>query len=322
VKTELTRFRRETVTSLAGGALASRIMQVRSDADGALMVLAENGMRRLGRGGEHRDVVFETRMFRHEVIPLAGGRSGIGGFSSRPNAVVILDFEGRELLRVSTGSDYEFPVFADVTGSSDVELLVPHDRGIRVLSVEGNPLAAVASPRYMNIKTVVQADADAQYEIALVDASLREGPIDVMILNADGSVISEWSDDDGGWLSFVPDADDTALWGITSEGFTAWNAQGKRVTTFPAPGADYLRFVIGTKFKGHTALIGSGGGYSNMSLLCVFDDERRLVYQEVFPSRTYAISADPNGSDFLVGLGYDVVRYSLVDPALSHGGDR
>lgn len=318
MKTERTAFRKETVASLAGGPLASRIMQIRRDGDGGLMVLAENGIRRLGTGGqEPRETAFDTKMFRHEVIPLGGGREGIGGFSSRPNAVVILDMDGRELLRISTGSGYEFPLFADVTGNSDIDVLVPQDRGIRVLSLEGRPLTSVANPRYTSIKTIVQADEDAPYEMAFVGTSLREGPIDVRIVNTDGSLISEWSDNEGGWLSFVPQVDDTKLWGITSEGFTAWNAYGERVETFPAPGADYLRVVTGTRFKGHTVLIGSGGGYTSVSLLCVFDEQNRLVYQEVFPSRTYAVFAEPDDADFYVGVGYDVIRYSIAENVVS-----
>jgi hypothetical protein len=149
--------------------------------------------------------------------------------------------------------------------------------------------------------------------MAFVGTSLREGPIDVRIVNADGSLVSEWSDDQGGWLSFVPQVDDTKLWGITAEGFTAWNARGERVETFPAPGADYLRVVTGTRFKGHTVLIGSGGGYNSVSLLCVFDEQKRLVYQEVFSSRTYAVFAEPDDAGFHVGVGYDVVRYSVAE---------
>ena len=133
-----------------------------------------------------------------------------------------------------------------------------------------------------------------------------------MIMDANGSTVSEWRDTEGGWLSFVPELGDRTLWGITSDGFTAWDASGKRVRVFPAADVDYLRYVIGTRFKGHTALIASGGGYSNLSVLCVFDDERHLVFQEVYPSRTYAVFARPGADDFWVGVDDRVVRYSIA----------
>ena len=324
VKTDVTVFRKETVTSLAGSPIASRIMQIGESEQGGLLVVAEEGLRWVDSNGQlTREVTFDDRLFRHRLLTLPDGRLGVGGFASRGRSALILDLQGREVLRLK-GKWYEtrVPQFASVIAGPEPELLLPDKLDVRIFDLKGVLLGTVSSPSYATIKTVVQADDDVEYEIAFVKTSLRKGPIEALVMNADGSVISEWSDGEGGWLSFVPELDDTKLWGITSEGFTAWNTQGKRVTTFPAPDADYLRFVIGTRFKGHTALIGSGGGYSNLSLLCVFDDERRLVYQEVFPFRTYAIFADPNGSDFFVGVGYDVVRYSIADPAIGKEGAR
>lgn len=325
VKTELTGFHRETVTSLTGAPVASRIMQIARDPTGDLVVVAEKGLRWVNpERGTTRDVLFNNKFFRHRLVTLPDRRRGIAGFSGTSSnpAVRVVDLTGKEVLRLSERSLETRISVANVTAGPDVEVLIPHHMEIRIFDMTGTLLTTVSSPRYMTIKTLVQADDDEAYEIAFVGTSLRKGPIEALIMNADGSVISEWSDNEGGWLSFVPEIDDTKLWGITSEGFTAWNTQGQRVITFPAPDADYLRFVIGTKFKGHTVLIGSGGGYSNLSLLCVFDDQRRLVYQEVFPFRTYATFADPDGSDFFVGVGYDVVRYSIADPAIDKEGDR
>ncbi|HEX6324378.1 MAG TPA: hypothetical protein VFZ36_11680 [Vicinamibacterales bacterium] len=315
IKVETTPFRKQEVTSLEGSATASRIMQIAGDVEqGGLLILAENGLRWIDRhGAAQRELLFPSRMFRHRLLPLPGGHRGVGGLTSRPNAAVVLDLEGREVLRVDLGGRYDVPQFANVTGDADDEMILPGRLDARILSLEGVLLGKVSMPTYASIKTVVQADDDPEYEIAFVKTSLRAGPIEVLIMNADGSRVSHWSDTEGGWLSFVPELDDRTLWGITRDGFTAWDSLGRRVKTFNAQDVHYLRYVIGAKFGGHTALIASGGGYSNLSVLSVFDHERRLVFQEVYPSRTYAAFAHPEADHFYVGADDRVVRYSIAN---------
>lgn len=314
VKASAKDVHKDTVTSLAGSPIASRIMQISASEGGRLLIVAEAGLRWIDATGQlTREVAFDERLFRHALLTMPDGRIGVGGFGSRGRSAVVLDLNGQEVLRIK-GTWYQtrVPKFANVIAGPDAELLLHDKLDVRIFDLNGVQLGTVSSPQYATIKTVIQADDDDEYEIAFVKTSLSPGPIETLIMNADGSTVSQWKDAEGGWLSFVPELDDTRLWGITPEGFTAWNAQGQRMEVFPAPDANYLRYVIGAKLEKHTVLIASGGGYSNLGLLCVFDDARRLVYQEVFPFRIYAVLAGAGGSDFYVGAGYDVVRYSIA----------
>jgi hypothetical protein len=124
--------------------------------------------------------------------------------------------------------------------------------------------------------------------------------------------VSEWESPEGGWLSTLDTPDESLFWGLTPEGFVAWDAVGRRVHTFPAGGLTVLRDVVGVAFQDHTVLVASGGGYRNLSVLCVFDAANRLIYQEVLPSRTYAILADSTEAGFYLGADQTVVRYRLA----------
>jgi len=320
IKTEATPLRKEQVVSLAGSALSSRIMQITSGPDQDLIVVAENGLRWIdAAGGTTRDLILPAKMFRHSLQPLPDGQTGIGGFSSRPNAILMFDLSGQEVLRIGLGPSYDFPEFANVMGGSEREVVVPGRLGVRVFSLRGTLIGTLSSSTYATIKTVVQADDDPEYEIAFVTTSLRAGPVEALVMNADGTTVSRWNDAEGGWLSFVPELDDRSLWGLTADGFTAWDAQGQRVQTFAAPDVSALRYVTGAKFKHHTVLIASGGGYSNVSALCVFDNSRRLVFQEVYSSRIYSAFADRDADHFYVGVDDAVVKYTLATSASSAG---
>ncbi|MDQ3070247.1 MAG: hypothetical protein M3R55_11030 [Acidobacteriota bacterium] len=316
IKTGTTPFRKQDIASLEGSPFGPRIMQIAGGGEhGGLLIVAEHGLRWIDRdGATRRERLFPTPMFRHRLLALPDGRQGIGGLALRPNAAAVMDLEGRGVLRIDLGRRYDVPQFANVIGDSANEMILPGALDARIISLEGALLGRVSIPTYASIKTVVQADDDPEYEIAFVKTSLRAGPIEAVIMNSDGSRISQWRDTEGGWLSFVPELGPRTLWGLTREGFTAWDARGTRVRNFPAADVDYLRYVIGATFEGHTALVASGGANSNVSVLCVFDNQRRLVFQEVYPSRTYAIFAPPDGDHFYVGADDRVVRYSIAAP--------
>jgi len=323
VKTEAIPLRKEQFASLAGSVLSSRIMQITRGPEQDLVVVAENGLRWIDTdGGTTRELILPTKMFRHSLQPLPNGQTGIGGFSSRPNAILMFDLSGQEVLRIGLGSSYDFPEFANVLGGTEREIVVPGRLDVRLFSLGGTLMGKLSSSTYATVKTVIQADDDAEYEIAFVTTSLRAGPVEALLMNADGTTVSRWNDAEGGWLSFVPELDERSLWGLTADGFTAWDARGQRVQTFRAPDVHALRYVTGTRFKDHTVLIASGGGYSNISALCVFDNTRRLVFQEVYSSRIYSAFADRDADHFYVGVDDSVVRYTLAKSTASAGFGR
>lgn len=318
LKMAVIRFRVDEVTAFPADeshGRPPRIMHLGWDAiPGQLRIVTEWGARWLNLADRSsRDVTFPREMFRAAPVTMSDGSLRIAGLSgSRDVPVLTLDGRPDVVLR---GDRYTLPVIADVGGDRASEVLLPQDRGVRIYSAGGVFRRFVASPWYASDRTVVQADADPELEIAFVNTSLARPAIEVHIVNADGSVVADWRRDDGKWLSSVPALGVETLWGLTSTGFVAWDATGHQVDTYPAAGVDYLRDVVGARAGDYVALIASGNGYRCRSLLTIYDRNKQPVYQEAFASRTYAIVGDPTGAAFFVGLDGVVVRYRAPELA-------
>lgn len=303
-----TTWEKTVVTTIGTTPLASRLMHIATSDSGGLTLISERGVRRLdGQGTVVAEHVFPYLLFRPTLVTLADGRERVVGYAS---GTVVMDVSGQELLRTDEERfGYRIPEVANVTGGPNPEeILVPGRMDVRIHDFNGTLLGRVAASRYASEKTVVQADDDPEYELAFVATHLADARVEVEIYDADGTFINRWASPDGGWLAHVPALDERLLWGITAEGFAAWSADGHRRLLYPAADAHRLRYVLGARTDDHVVLVASGDGYTDRSLLCIFDNDQRLVYQEVFETRVYALTND-TPSSVLIGVGDAVLRY-------------
>ena len=307
VKTPGAPFVRTAVTSFVDGPLASRVMYIGRDAARDLLVATELGLRRIPAGGPPRDVTFATRAFEASPVGLPNGALGFAGLSGS-SEVVVLDLDGRVVSTIR-GERYKRPVVGNVAGSPDAEIMLPGADGMQIVTLSGTRVARLKSPWYASDHVTVQADDDPALEIGFVRTHLDRPSIDVSIVNADGSAVADWADSDGTWLSSVPALGDGILWGLTRQGFGAWTARGQRQAEYPAEASHYLRYVRGARSGEFVALVASGDGYRNASMLCIYDRDRKLVFEEVFDTRAYAVFGDAGATAFYLGVGQQVYRY-------------
>ena len=287
----------------------------RDDTSHAVLVLRAHGAEWLDGSSVERRLAFGPSLFRATLLHLRGGGLGVAGLSGRRD-VPVLSLTDARTVATLRGGVYVRPLAGNILGDAASEVLLPDRAGIRVYSPDGEFLRTIRSPWYASDRTFVQADDDPELEITFVGTHLAGGPIDVHVVNADGSVVSAWHSERGNWISWIPALNAGALWGLASDGFVEWDSRGHELAVYPAEGVDYLRDVSGAESGGYVALVASGNGYRGRSVLNIYDRAKHLVYQEVFAGRTYSIIADPDASvGFLVGTNADVLRLRLAVPA-------
>ena len=314
VKTDRTGFRKEEVTSFSApaGKRVTRVMQLGWDeSTGQLRVVTEFGIRWIDlANGTQRDVTFPRQMFRAKVIQRSDGGLRVVGLSGHDD-IPVMTLDGT-IEHVIDAEYMATSVVADVAGDRSPELLLTNGGDMRVHDATGKLLGFVRAPRYTSARAVVQADDDPALEVAFVKTSLAYSWIEVRVVNADSSLVSEWRSEEGKWLSSAPALGTDTLWGLTTRGFTAWDAFGRERESYPAEGVDYLRDVLGARAGGYVALVASGNGYRNRSVIAIYGEAKQMVYQEVFDGRAYTLIADRSGASFLLGVGNQVIRYSAL----------
>jgi hypothetical protein len=306
-------FRQERIASLP-----DRIMTISRDGD-RLMIVSELGVWWVDdEGRTAAEARFPQPLFRPVVVPRGRDGAAVVGFS-KPKYVRAFDVRGTPLLELK-GKSYKLPLVGNVLGDGEAEVLVPDGDGFRIVGFDGTDRGDVKAPWYASDRTLVQADDDPALEIAFVKTHLggRQG-VQVRVVNADGSPAGAWDSAEGNWLSWEPALGERLLWGVTPQGFAAWNALGVLRETYPAPGVDYLRYVAGARSPDHLLLAASGGGYTGIGTICIYSREGALVYQEVYDARSYAVFHDARTGAFYVGAGADLIRYRPVSTA---GGAR
>jgi hypothetical protein len=285
---------------------AERVMHLGWDREPAVLrVITEWRVRQLDvRSGSYRDAQFPHLMFLAAPVTMGDGTLRIAGYSDRGRLLSLAgtpegSFDGRQPPRV-----------ANVTGDAGDEVLMPKTDGMRVYSPAGALLRNLSIPRSAFNTAVIQADADPELEIAFVET--RGAALSVGVVNADGTIVSEWRSDDGTWLSSVPALGTDRLWGLTKSGFAAFDARGTIVERYPADGVDFLQQVTGTRAGGYVALLATGTRGGRRSMLCIYDGEKRLIYQEVYDALAWAVTSDPTSGAIVVGAGTRVYRYALT----------
>lgn len=313
VKVETYSFSRGLVTGFADGPGVNRVMSVDREGSDTFMVIAERGIRWVDEAGMTlRAVSFPRRLFRPEPVRLLSGETRLVALAG--NHVAVLDVEGRVRHRFKTaGPGYKWPIAGNVAGDGEPEVILRKRTGADIRTLAGALVASLEWPRYTTFVEVMQADADEPLEVVLFNTHLGRPEVEVRVVNADGSVVSDWALPRGNWLSLIPALGMDRLWAAVDDEIIAYSATGEIVSRLSAPGAGYLRYVTGARLNDTTILVVSGGGYRCQSLLLVYDADRQLVYQEAVANRSYTVWADPRGAAFYVGSGEEFYRYTRAE---------
>ncbi len=118
----------------------------------------------------------------------------------------------------------------------------------------------------------------------------------VQVRYVDGKVVGQWTENPSNRfsvLSFPGEA--PGLWSAVDDAIVRRTVTGEVAETHGAPGVGGYRYLYGASLPDRRRLfLASGGGDKWGSMICVFDRDGRLEYQQTLAGRSWALLSLPD----------------------------
>ena len=193
---------------------------------------------------------------------------------------------------------------ADVIGDERTELLVelPDGGGISVVDEQGSHPFRLSTDHYLTDFGSIVASRAPKKDIVFYLYPNAERGATFRVTTPDGSEVASWKEErptshfDSGIWKGTP-----ALFYLSGDNLTVRSATGQLLTTLPAPGGQKFREVtVRELFNGYSVLLASGSGYTAFNMVCVYDPDTKLAFQEVAEEHAFALDTVADRLEFTV----------------------
>jgi hypothetical protein len=307
-----------------------------ADREGAALVVVSNqGARFLGRDGAwKRTIEFPSNQHGQlRVVPL--DRGGAYGFLTRDptmiSGLVLYDRDGKELWRYSSFWGIDDSVAGFLNGASAPAFVVGLNGfgGIRLLDQKGNEIWRQSEGNVWHVEIVDPAgdgngkilNSNASGQLTVRDDSGAVKTHFTTLGYVSNFTLVRWGQEPRAVHLLIPPTRSTSGSSSGKPQFRILDPEGRQVAQLDAPLGDLLVSIAGTSvaFKRGLSSFAVLQDFKPMqrSLLFLYDEEGRLVYQETIANACRGINALPgdSGESLLIGCSDKIWEYKLAADA-------
>ena len=305
-----------------------------ADREGAALVVVGNrGARFLGRDGAwKRTVEFSSNRYGQlQVVPL--DRGGAYGFLTRDatliGGLVLYDRDGKELWRYSSFWGIDDSAAGFLNGASAPAFVVGLNGfgGIRLLDQKGNEIWRQSEGNVWHVEILDPAgdgngkilNSNGSGHLTIRDDSGAVKTRFTTLGYVSNFTLVRWGQEQRAVHLLIPPTRSTSGFSSGKAQFRVLDSEGRQVAQLDAPLGDLLVSIAGTSvaFKRGLSSFAVLQDFKPMqrSLLFLYDEAGRLVYQETIADACRGISAFPHdtGDTLLVGCKDKVWEYKPTE---------
>lgn len=203
----------------------------------------------------------------------------------------------------------------DVLGDGRDEVIVvrPDLSGVEIRDESGSVRARLAARYFVTAVGTVPSPSAGKRNIALyLYPDERRGGT-FRIVTAENREVATWQEFPAPGLFTVSSWHGRpALLYLQHDTLVARGIDGAPLARLPAPEGRTFRDVYVTPLAdGRTAAIGSGNGYTPYHMVCVYDADGRLVFQEINREHAFGVRSEDSGRAFIVTARSREWRYTI-----------
>jgi hypothetical protein len=231
-----------------------------------------------------------------------------------------LPSEGLHLLHreVVSGEDKEYRRVkeADVLGNEQQELLVelPRGKGLAVTDLKGAELAQIGTAAYLTDFGSIVGSRAPKRDLVLYEFPNRTRGATFRVITPDRAEVATWAEDR------PPSHFDTGVWNGTPAVFYLRDGEivirswrGEPLATRPVPTSLAFRQIHAREaYGGRLLVVASGDGYTPYHMVCVYDADGGLVFQEIASEHAFRLNVEPHTLAFTVWTRSAKWRYGGI----------
>lgn len=213
-------------------------------------------------------------------------------------------------------SSYVRVKHADVAGDSDEETLVELElgKGIKIEDSRGGRLGDLPTDEYLTDFGAVPASRPGKKDVVIYTYPNRDRGGTFRVVTPDRTEIARWVEtipparfDAGIWKG------QAALFYLVGNSLVVRSPRGDMLSTLSAPdGAVFQQVHIGNTRQDRTVLVASGSGYTPYHMVCVYEADGRLVFQEVGREHAFDLEVARDRFEFTVWTRSTGWRYRVL----------
>jgi len=221
------------------------------------------------------------------------------------------------------GYSYGELVKADVIGDAAPEVMrvVVNRKGLigartslEIFDGDGQLLNTIQPIGYLSFLLAANLDEDPKQELILFNYPSPTSPSrqTIQIVEPNGKVINSWDCDFQGSFDVIDWVGSPHLLSIEKDAFGVLTVEGNQVARLLAPQAHYFRKIRGKQLSnGSLVILVSGSGYRPFAMVCVFNAQQELVFQDVISGHANGLLTAPDApNSFLIAYGNEYIQYS------------
>ena len=231
------------------------------------------------------------------------------GFWSRSEiGYAYLDSDGRLAIQADVSGNEEMEVLRAVTGRKGAFGVTS---SLQIWDAAGNQLKSIQPSGYLTFLRAFNVDKDPKQELILYSYPNQNRGGTIEIVKADGTILNIWDNHFQGYFDVIDWRGAPHILSIEQNAFVILTLKGERVVRLDAPHAHYFRWITGKRlYDGTLIVLVSGSGYRPYSMICGYDTEHQLIFQEVSAGHANGLLVAPEYPDqFFVSHGKNYMSY-------------
>jgi hypothetical protein len=193
---------------------------------------------------------------------------------------------------------------ADLLGDEDIEVVVelPKGLGVAISDSNGRTIREIRTPQYLTYFGVVESPQGGAKNLVLYTYPNANRGGTFQVLTPDNVTVARWEEtpppshfDSARWQN------ETALFYLRRDEVIVRSLKGAMVARLPAPsGVAFQQVHVANMAGGRTVLIASGNGYTPFHMVCVYESDGRLIFQEIGREHAFGIETPQDPFAFTV----------------------
>jgi hypothetical protein len=196
------------------------------------------------------------------------------------------------------------PYEADVLGDETPEVIAALDdgRGIEIRDRSGTGLARIPTTDYLTDFGAVPDPASGKHNLVLYLYPNATNGGTFRIVTAGQREVAAWEENPPpGRFAVAAWRTAPALFYLQNDTLIVRSAAGQPLARLEAPdGRHFQRLHVRNVSGGRTVVLASGSGYTPYHMVCVYDEDGRLLFQDVADEHAFELASRADDSTFVV----------------------